>query len=484
MKEKFRLLINKESFITRVAILRDNNVEYLFVSRPDILSIGNIYKGKVERVITGLNAAFVDIGELKNGFLPFEKEETIYRTDEIEESFSEVRKKPYFTGEDIIVQTTRPGTAEKGVKLTTKISLLGRFIILIPDSKLRAISKKIVDRKERGRLLKIAERVITGNAGFIIRTAAEGKDERYIARDIKVLLSTWSRIKRYAKVKSAPCLLWQEPPLYISVIRDYVTSEFQDIIVDDQQVWKEVSRYVNAFVPEMRRKIILHRENQGALFWKYGVEKQIEGFLSERVYLPSGGSLIIEEGETLTAIDVNTGSSEKKSFKETVFITNMEAAEEIPRQIRGRNLAGLIVVDFIDMKDPRDKSKVFGVLQKNLEIDKAETSILSISKLGVVEMSRERSDFKLSEILMDVCDKCKGRGYVRNIYYYALKFKNEIMARVVENPDKKITVDVSENLYDFIYKNRLFSTILKRYNVNCRKDKLLQDNEFKIITGF
>ncbi|MDD3726289.1 MAG: ribonuclease E/G, partial [Candidatus Ratteibacteria bacterium] len=335
MKENFRLLISRECFLTRVAVMSEKNVEYLFVDRPDILSVGNIYKGKIERVVSGLNAAFVNIGELKNGFLPFEKEDTIYQYDEFEEHSYHPNRKPYRVGEDVIVQITRPGTAEKGVKLTTKISLPGRYIILIPDSNLKTISKKITDKKERERLLNITNRRITGNTGSIIRTASEGKDERYIVKEIKMLISTWNKIKRHSKVKKSPSLLWSELPLYISAIRDYVTSEFKDIIVDDERTYREVKRYVNIFIPEMHGRVFLHRREEGPLFVKYGVERQIEGFLSDRVFLPSGGSLIIEEGETLSAIDVNTGSSEKKSFKETVFITNMEAAEEIPRQIRG-----------------------------------------------------------------------------------------------------------------------------------------------------
>jgi len=481
VKERFRLLINRECFLTRTAIISDNHIEYLFVNRPDILSVGNIYKGKVERVITGLNAAFVNIGEGRNGFLPFEKEETIYQSYEVEENPLQRVKKPYRVGEDIIVQITRPGTAEKGVKLTTRISLPGRFLILIPDSNLRSISKKITDRNERERLLTIANKRITGNTGFIIRTASEGKDERYIVREIKILLSIWNKINRYARVKRSPSLLWNEQPLYINVIRDYVTSEFKDIIVDDEKTYKEIKRFVNLFIPEMYGKVMLHKNEEGPLFMKYGVEKEIEGFLSDRVFLPSGGSLIIEEGETLTAIDVNTGSSEKRSFRDTIFITNMEAAEEIPRQIRGRNLAGLIVVDFIDMKDPKERSKVFRLLNKNLEMDKAKTSILSISKLGVVEMSREKTDFKLSDILMDICDKCKGRGYIKNIYYAALRFKNEVLTYVAKSPQGKITVEMSEVLYNFIYENRQLYEMLRKYNINCRGSSILQPYEFKII---
>ncbi|MCM8830562.1 MAG: ribonuclease E/G, partial [Candidatus Omnitrophica bacterium] len=172
---------------------------------------------------------------------------------------------------------------------------------------------------------------------------------------------------------------------------------------------------------------------------------------------------------------------EKKSFRDTIFITNMEAAEEIPRQIRVRNLAGLIVVDFVDMKDPKEKSKVFKTLSENLEIDKAKTSILSISKLGVVEMSREKTDFRLSDVLMDVCSKCNGKGYVKNVYYSALKFKNEVVSYLVKNPGKKIHIEVSEPLYNFIYRDRHLYEIVRKHNITCRESKILRDYDFKII---
>ena len=266
------------------------------------------------------------------------------------------------------------------------------------------------------------------------------------------MLSVWNKIRRYAKVKTAPSILWQELPLHINVIRDYVTSEFKEVIVDDEITYKEVKKYVNSFVPEMIGKLSCIKTRDAVM--KHGTERKIEGYLSDRVFLPSGGSLIIEEGETLTAIDVNTGGSEKKSFKETVFATNIEAAEEIPRQIRGRNLAGLIVVDFIDMKGVKENNKVFKALNQHLAMDKAKTNILSISKLGVVEMSREKMDFKLSDLLMDVCDRCNGKGYIKNIYYSAIKFKNEVLMHAAKNRRKTIYVDVSETLYDFIYKNR------------------------------
>jgi ribonuclease G len=482
MEARYKLLISNEQFLKRLVIIDKNRMEYLFIDRPDLQTgVGNIYKGRVERVISGLNAAFVNIGESRNGFLPFEKEEPLYKIDETAASPQEQSTKPYKTGEEIIVQISKPATGEKGMKLTTKISIPGRFIILIPNSSLRTLSKKITDRDERERLMNIVKKRIFDNTGFIIRTAAEGKNERYIIRELKILLSTWSKIRRYSKVKKAPSILWNELPIFINVVRDYVTLDFKEIIVDDERTFKEVKRYVNLFLPEMQGKVSLHKEKERSLFVKHGIEREIEKSLSDRVFLPSGGYLIIEEGETLNAIDVNTGSSEKNNLKATVFNTNVEAAEEIPRQIRLRNLSGLIVVDFIDMKHQRERNKVFKTFNESLEIDKAQTKILSISKLGIVEMSREKTDFKLSDILLDRCGKCKGTGYVKNIYFTALKMRNELLTYLSNNPGKKAGIEMSSALYNFIINEPVLYTLMKKKRVSLHQNSSLEPEVFRII---
>ncbi|MBN1445303.1 MAG: Rne/Rng family ribonuclease [Candidatus Omnitrophica bacterium] len=481
MNKEYRMLISNEQFLTRAAIMSGGRVEYLFVSRQDTgACVANIYKGRIERIVTGLNAAFVNIGESRNGFLPFGKDEPLYRMPEPEEAGSKQPQTTRRTGEELIVQAVRPGTSEKGMKLTTKVSIPGRYIILIPDSSLRTLSKKITDRKERERLLNIANKRIFDNTGFIIRTAAEGKNEGYIIRELKILLSIWSKAKRHARMKKAPSLVWKEEPVYINAVRDYVTSDFKQIIVDDERTYREVKRYVNLFLPEMRGKVLLHKERI-PLFLKHGLEKEIENFLAKKVSLPSGGSLIIEEGETLNAIDVNSGSSDKSGIRETILNANLEAAEEIPRQIRARNLSGLIVVDFIDMKHQRERRKVFKTLSDNLEIDKAQTKILSISKLGIVEMSREKTDFKLSDLLLEKCERCKGTGYVKNVFFSALKLRNEVLSRIAKNPGRKFTVESSSNIYEFINGNKLLSEMLKKHRIRLREVHAFRESEFKII---
>jgi len=480
MEEKYRILINNEGFLKRVAIMSDNRIEYLFISRPDLFTgVGNIYKGRIDKVISGLNAAFVNIGGPKNGFLPFEKEECLYLDGESADMPAETVSGKRRSGEEIFVQISKPMTEDKGMKLTTKISLPGRFIIILPQSSLRTISKKITDKNERERLMSAASQKIPDNTGFIIRTAAEGKKEKYVLREIKLLLNAWSKVRRYYKVKKAPSVLWEDLPVYTKIIRDFANNRYEEIISDDVRIFKEVKRYVNLFIPELNGKVRFHNENT-PLFTKYGIEKEIEKSLSRKFFLPSGGYLLVEESETLNAIDVNTGSSDKNSFRATILNTNMEAAREIPRQIRVRNLSGLIIIDFIDMKYQRQRKKVFDEFNRNLEIDKAQINILSISKLGLVEMSREKTEHRLSDIFTKKCQFCRGNGALRNVYLDALTLKNAVFSSIAKENKKKLTVEISRQLYAFIKENRYMEKLVRDRKLAFRENPGFDEGQFKI----
>ncbi|HNS32604.1 MAG TPA: Rne/Rng family ribonuclease [bacterium] len=464
----------------RVAIMSEDKIEYLFISRPDLFSgVGNIYKGRIEKIIHGLNAAFINIGGPRNGFLPFEKEECLYAEGEVDSNVKEPAPRKHSVGDEIIVQISKPMTEEKGMKLTTQISIPGRFIVVLPQSSLRTISKKITDKAERERLMTIVSKKITDNTGFIIRTAAEGQNEKFLLREVKILLNSWSKIKRYAKVKKAPSILWEDLPIYAKIIRDFTTRDYHEILVDDPRIYKEVRRYVSIFVPELHGKVKFHNEN-APLFIKYGIEKKIENALSHKVFLPSGGYLLVEEGETLNAIDVNTGSSDKNSYRATIFNTNIEAAREIPRQIRLRNLSGLIIIDFIDMRQERQRRKVFNEFNANLEIDKAQINILAISRLGLVEMSREKTEFRLSEIFLDKCPNCKGSGAVKNTYLDALTLKNGIALLLMKSPQRKINVEVSRHMYGFINETHYLENLVRNRKILIKENLLLEEGQYKI----
>ncbi len=482
--KKYSLIINVENFITRVAIVQGGNIEYFFVHKRDFdAGVGNIYKGRVEKVISSLNAAFVNIGSTKSGFLPFLKEDALYLKDDVDKDDVEVSKKGIKNGDEIMVQITKPHSETKGMKLTTKISLPGRFLILLPLSTQRAISRKITDKEERERLMNIAGANIKPDMGFILRTAAYGKNRRYIEREIKILLGQWNKIRRYNKSGRCPSVLWEDDPVFIRVMREHVNDDFCEIIVDNPTVYRRIKKYTGLFLPEMKDKISLHR-SESPLFEKYNLESTVESFFTNKIYLPSRGHILIEEAETLNAIDVNTGGgSGRDTLRKTIFNTNMEAAREIPRQIRVRNLSGLIIVDLIDMKDHKQRKRVFKEFNKNLEIDKANIEILSISKLGLVEMSREKTDFKLSDVLLEKCECCQGSGYTRRVELTALKLKNSVMQNISSGTGKNMNIEVSPDLYDFLSsEDKRFIGYLKRRNIALRSENRLGKNDFKIYS--
>ncbi|MGB9677296.1 MAG: ribonuclease E/G, partial [Candidatus Ratteibacteria bacterium] len=290
---KYRIFISNESVILRIVVEKDGKIDNLFVSKSDFEpQIGNIYKGRVEKFLYGLNSAFINIGEMKNGFLQLDKSEFYFSPEENEEILGHQILKE---GKEILVQICKPGEDEKAPKVTEKVVLPGRFFVLIPGLKIQKISKKIEDIKEKTRLMKIFRKAIDKNFGFIIRTAAMNKKEIYIYREIEHILRTWKKIKRDYKRKKAPSLLWKELPLYLKVLRDYTDENCEFVEIDDENIFKEVSKYVNLFIPELKGKIYFYKDKI-PMFIKYEFEEKFENFISKIVSLPSGGYLIIEKG--------------------------------------------------------------------------------------------------------------------------------------------------------------------------------------------
>lgn len=470
--------MNYDRVVLRIVIEKDGKIENLFISKPHFEpEIGNIYKGKVEKFLQGLNSAFINIGEMKSGFLQLNKSEFYLSTEEDEEIRSNQILKE---GKEILVQICRPGENEKSPKVTENIMFPGRFFVLIPNLKIQKISKKIEDKNERKRLMKIFKRAIGEKFGFIIRTAAINKKDFYIYREIEHLLNIWRRIKRDYKRKSAPCLLWKELPLYLKVLRDYIDENCEFVEVDDEEVFREVIKYTNLFIPELKGRVYLYRDRI-PIFIKYGFEEEFESFFSQTVFLPSGGYLIIEKGQTLTTIDVNSGSLEMGDFEQTAFKTNMEAADEIPRQIRCRNLSGLIIIDFIDIKKEL-KKKIFERFIENLKQDKSKINVLFISKLGLVEMTRERNDYSIYNLLLKECSFCGGSGIEegQEIAYFRLRKKIfEIFLNKTYN--EKIEVEISQGLYEFIFKNQLFKNFSFFDRIKFRVNTQFKKNEFRIF---
>ena len=478
------IVMNCSSFLTRVAIARKGKVEYLFVERQGQgAPTGNIYKGKICNILKGLNAAFVNIGESRNGFLPLEAHDDLYIFEETEDSAPRepLTRPTWRIGEEVLVQLTKPASESKGAKLTTDVSIPGALLVLLPVSPKRGISRRIEEPAERRRLHDAMEGAIPKGMGYIVRTAARGKKAEQLVREARYLLNQWSRVQRQAHRGKAPLLLWEELPMPMRTVRDYATDATTEIILDDEVVTKKLRVFCRTVFPDLLPKVRFWNQKT-PVFSHHHIDHQVDELLAERVALPSGGYLIFEESETLSAIDVNTGGSERRSIQETIFHTNMEAAREIPRQIRIRNLAGLVVIDLIDMRNESQRRKVFDMLDKNIEEDKARIKILSISKLGLVEMSRERIEPSLRQLILEKCPCCGGSGRVKSLELIAMDMRNEFYRQVRSNPHKRFVARVSKDLFEFITSNRILQFgFLERRRTQVQPSATLKREEYEIV---
>jgi ribonuclease E len=400
--------------MAQVGVLEGRNLIEHYVSRPadDISQIhGNIYLGRVQNVLPGMEAAFVDIATPKNAVLY--RGDVQYDAEDIEEKGKNARIEDILKARQMIMcQVTKNPIGAKGARLTQEVSLPGRFVVLIPNSKTYGISKRLPD-DTRKRLRNILDRVKPDQHGLIVRTAAEHATETDLEADMNILLKQWDEIERKAAKANRPALLYREPELAVRVIREEFNSDYRGVVIDDERLYEEVRDYVKAFNPELSDRIEYYdAEAEGlTVFERFHVHEQVHKALDRKVWLPSGGSLIIEHTEALTVIDVNTGKNVGKSNLEaTVFHNNMEAAEEVAKQLRLRDIGGIIVIDFIDMEIKDNRAKVVASFREALARDKTRTQVFDITELGLVEMTRKRIGEGLLTEFSEICPDCEGRG--------------------------------------------------------------------------
>ena len=399
---------------TQIAVLEGRQLIEHYVSRPadDIAQIhGNIYLGKVQNVLPGMEAAFIDITTPKNAVL--------YRGDvqwdpaDIESRNPRIEQilKPK---QMILCQVTKNPIAHKGARLTQEISLPGRFVVLVPNSDTYGISKRLPD-SERKRLRRILDRVKPKGAGIIVRTAAEGVTEDEIEADVRRLADQWEAIEKLAASTKGPALLYREPEMAVRVIREEFSKDYRGIVIDDKALYEDVLNYVKSITPALADRVQYYDRDKEplSLFERHHVTDQLRKAVDPKVWLPSGGSLIVEQTEALTVIDVNTGKNVgKSSLEETVYRNNLEAAKEIARQLRLRDIGGIIVIDFVDMDIKKNRDEVVRVFREALAQDKTRTQVFDISELGLVEMTRKRIGEGLVESLSELCETCEGPGRV------------------------------------------------------------------------
>jgi ribonuclease E len=414
---RYLVCVHVQPGMTQIAMLEGRSLVEHYVSRAadDTNQIdGNVYRGRVQNVLPGMEAAFVDIGIPKNAVLYMG--DVRYDRDDIEgggPSAAHPRIEDVLkAGQTILCQVTKNPIGAKGARLTQEVSLPGRFAVLVPNSSAFGISKRLGDN-ERRRLRRIIDEVKPAGHGMIVRTAAEGVSADELQRDVETLLEQWNAIEVESKRSDAPGLLYREPELSVRILREELNAEYRGVVIDDRALFEQVRDYVRAVSPELSDRVEYYDPVEEGLpiFERYHVHEQLHKALDRKVWLPSGGSLIIERTEALTVIDVNTGKNVgKTNLEETVYRNNLEAAEEVARQLRLRDIGGIIVIDFIDMEIRENRDKVAAALRNALARDKTRTQVFDISELGLVEMTRKRISEGLLETLSSECAVCAGRG--------------------------------------------------------------------------
>ena len=393
---------------TRVAVLEKGVLQEIFVGHHDRRSIvGDIYKGRVQNVLPGMEAAFVDIGHNRNALL--------YVGDIFVQNQGQ-KGKPDITrllrpGQSVVVQVTKDPMGGKGARLTTYISIPGRYLVLLPQSKTVGISQKLGE-EERERLRKIVEEVRPKDMGLIVRTAARDAEAAELRKSLAYLTRIWRQVHRSAEKKRAPALLYQEPDLEVKVVRDIMDHTFDRVLVDSHRSFRRIKNYLKIVAPDLAGRVVRY-SGETPLFEALDINRQIKEALRREVPLPSGGYIVIDTTEALTAIDVNTGKYVgDKSLEETVLRTNIEAASEVVRQLRLRDIGGIIIIDFIDMNEARNRKAVLRALNQELEKDRTKTYVVELTRLGLVEMTRKNVSEGLLEAFGETCPVCKGRGVV------------------------------------------------------------------------
>ncbi len=420
-----KILINaSEPEEVRVAVVKEGVLVDFFVELPSHRSIlGNIYKGRVTHVEGGLQAAFVDFGEKREGFLPFREIHFLSKDGTSSSSLSR--------HQEVIVQVTREEMGKKGAALTTYLSLPGRYLVLLPFKEIKGVSTKIEEAKRRKRLKEMVSQFpIPEGMGFIVRTAAANRTKRELLRDFHYLLRLWRAIRKRAEELQAPSLLYQESDVVVKSLRDYFSADVREVIVDEEGTYRRVMNFFNEVMPNYRRRVKLYQDPL-PLFSRYQVEDQIDRLFLREVPLPSGGKICIDVTEALVAIDVNSGKVQQaRDIEETALITNLEAAEEIARQVRLRDLGGLIVIDFIDMRSPENRREVERRLRQAFKEDRAKVDFSRISRFGLLELSRQRLRSPLAEGIYVPCQRCRGLGRIKSPVSTALSVLRKVKERL------------------------------------------------------
>ena len=466
-----KIIINHTKHEIRVALIEDGIVSELFYEREKNKSVvGNIYKGRVLKVLPGMESAFVDIGLEKAAFLyvddirtddevDVEPDEALVDDEEggVKRSSGKPKKnRPEIgqlikEGQDIMVQVSKGPIGTKGARITCNITLPGRNLVFMPHVNNVGVSRQIRDEKERARLRKIVSSVKPEGTGFIVRTVAAGRSEEEFQNDVDYLISTWTEVERKFKTYKSPAILYEDLNLTFRTIRDMLSPEVELLDIDDPTEYEKLKKHLNTYLPKYSGILKLFKRKV-LIFDHYGISLEIDRALSRKVWLKSGGYLVIDQTEALTAIDVNTGSfTGSSSHEDTILTTNLESSVEIVHQLKLRDIGGIIIIDFIDMESMENRQKVFNLLKEELKKDKARTKVLPISEMGLVEMTRKRNRENLGRYLREACPYCDGRARIKSPATMIYEVYREIARLTKEvDPPENLLLGLHPDLAEYL----------------------------------
>ncbi len=486
---KKEIVINSATAETRIALLEDGHLAELFVERPEReRNVGDIYKGRVRKVLIGMSAAFVDIGWKQDGFLHFSDIGSLYEAEEGGVNGRKARSSVNLRqGQEILAQITKEPIGGKGPRVTSQVSLPGRFTVLVPNERTIGVSRKIKDYREKRRLKRIAQQVVPKGCGIIVRTVAEGRDEAALGEDIKRLLATWSRIERGAQQVDAPAQVYKEVSLASSVIRDLFTPDIDRVVVDSRALYREIIGYLRSVSPMLVERVEFYRENV-PMFDHFKIEMEIEQGIRRKVWLSGGGHIVIEHTEAMVTVDVNSGRFiGRKNHEENSLKVNLYAAREVCRQLRLRDIGGIIVIDFIDLWLEKNRKKVYDEVKRELRNDRARTDVEPIGPFGLMVMTRQRIKPSLLFTFKEPCLSCGGTGMVASKETLVTELERWIIRFTSRSRQRRIRLTVHPELGKFLTGGDLLSRLNRimlqnRIFIRLHIDASLPPSDFRVLS--